>query len=133
TFNVKMDPRVKTSLKDLQLLNELSLKCYHYRLQIAGAMSQLISIRNKVESRKDPNLQWPHLQKEADSIFYSRAAPGAISFTSIDGSLARLINILEEADARPTSQVFESVKKITDDFNQLWLIWSGVLKKIETL
>ena len=31
SFTVKMDPRVKTSAKDLQLQHDLSLSCYNYK------------------------------------------------------------------------------------------------------
>ena len=44
SFTVKMDPRVKTSAKDLQLQHDLSLSCYNY---IKKCMNDLNTVTDK--------------------------------------------------------------------------------------
>jgi hypothetical protein len=44
SFDIKMDPRVKTSAKDLQLQHDLSLSCYNY---IKKCMNDLNTITDK--------------------------------------------------------------------------------------
>jgi photosystem II stability/assembly factor-like uncharacterized protein len=81
SFTVKMDPRVKTSVKDLQLQHDLSLICYNY---IKKCMEDLKTINDKdklTAVRKHLN-----------------------SFTSLQ-------NTLQDGDWQPTTQLIKAVNE----------------------
>jgi hypothetical protein len=81
TFAIKMDPRVKTSVKDMAVQHDLSITCYNY---IKKCMSDL-----KTVSDKD---QLTAVRKYLNS------------FTSLQ-------NILQDGDWPPTTQIIKAVKE----------------------
>jgi len=84
---VKMDPRVKTSKKDLQLQHNLSLVCYNNIQQYSKLLKAM-----------DPN---------------SDKAKSLSKFLSAFGSLH---NALQGSDWPPTSQMISNVKKTQAEF-----------------
>jgi hypothetical protein len=81
SFTVKMDPRVKTSVKDLQLQHSLSLTCYNY---IKKCMDDLKTVTDK------------------DKLAAVRKYLS--SFTSLQNSL-------QDGDWPPTTQMIKGVNE----------------------
>ncbi len=81
SFSVKMDPRVKTSVKDLTLQHDLSLTCYNY---IKKCMNDLKTVSDK------------------DKLTAVR------KYLS---SFAGLQNTLQDGDWPPTTQMIKAVKE----------------------
>ncbi|MBK6379189.1 MAG: glycoside hydrolase [Chitinophagaceae bacterium] len=81
SFTVKMDPRVKTSAKDLQLQHDLSLSCYNY---IKKCMNDLKAVSDK------------------DRLAEVRKYLG--SFTGLQ-------NTLQDGDWPPTTQLIKAVNE----------------------
>ncbi len=90
-FNVKMDPRVKTNPKDLQLQHDLSLMCYN---NIKKCMKELEYTDANTEKAK--NL----------SKFIS-------NFTAVH-------NAMQDSDWSPTSQMIKAAKETEQSFIQFY-------------
>jgi photosystem II stability/assembly factor-like uncharacterized protein len=89
SFQVKMDPRVKTSVKDLQLQHDLSLQCYN---NIKQCMKKLETANQNSEAAKTLN------------SFMNK-------FTSIQ-------NVLQESDWAPTTQMIKAANETVAAFAQ---------------
>ncbi|MGZ3847571.1 MAG: WD40/YVTN/BNR-like repeat-containing protein [Flavisolibacter sp.] len=87
-LTVKMDPRVKTPVKDLENQAELSLVCYRAIQQI-----------NQIEQDLNP------AQKQ------SLANKKEIDFAGLRGRFSGLLGLLQESDMSPLSQVVSAVKE----------------------
>ena len=81
TFIVKMDPRVKTSVKDLTVQHDLSLTCYNY---IKKCMAEMKTINDKD--------QLAAVRKHLNSFFSLQSA-------------------LQDGDWRPTTQMIKAVNE----------------------
>ncbi|HEX2684520.1 MAG TPA: hypothetical protein VHL77_11330, partial [Ferruginibacter sp.] len=81
SFMVKMDPRVKTSVKDLATQHDLSLICYNNVLKCQAALRTLTDKDKIAETRKYMN-----------------------SFLSLQ-------NTLQDGDWPPTTQMIKAVKE----------------------
>src|SRR5262249_35437504 len=53
-------------------------------------------------------------------------APGQPSFASINGELMQLLNLVEDADAEPTTQAVAAVKKVEQDHAALLARWTSL-------
>jgi photosystem II stability/assembly factor-like uncharacterized protein len=91
SFIVKMDPRVKTNAKDLQLQHDLSLMCYN---KIKQCMKKLEGLNENTEA--------------------SKTVRGFIDkFTSIH-------NVLQESDWSPTTQMVKAATETGATFTQFY-------------
>jgi photosystem II stability/assembly factor-like uncharacterized protein len=91
-FEVKMDPRVKTSKKDLQLQHELGLMCYN----------NILKCKKALENTGDKN--------SANVKELSR-------YTS---SFERIHNSLQDSDWPPTTQMINAAKETEQAFNKFY-------------
>jgi hypothetical protein len=91
TFEVRMDPRVKTSAKDLQLQHDLSLMSYN---NIKKCMKKLEGVNENAEAVKILN------------SFVNK-------FTSIH-------NVLQESDWVPTTQMVNTAKETAAAFTKFY-------------
>ncbi|CAH0995172.1 Ycf48-like protein [Emticicia aquatica] len=107
TFNVKIDPRVKTSATDLKTQHDLSLACYEGRIKVQAELSKMKELRQRIRMTEEGMKQFE--AKEAD-------------LKKIQSGLAAVHNILQDADAKPTTQVVISAKELLAKLD-------GLLKK----
>ena len=137
TFIIKSDPRIKTSLKDLQLQHDLSLMAYQYRLQIMNALNEIRDLRKKIKKRiadatgtaiTDLN----QCDAQAATLESSPQSSSQASFGRLNNSFASVFNVLQEADVAPTSQAIAAVKDAEQSFKTLFAKWIEVKKKIQS-
>jgi photosystem II stability/assembly factor-like uncharacterized protein len=91
TFQVKMDPRVKTSIKDLQLQHDLSLMCYN---NIKKCMKKLEGLNENAEDAK--------------------------IVTSFINKFTAIHNVLQESDWSPTIQMINAANETAAAFTQFY-------------
>ncbi len=91
TFVIKRDPRVKTSVKDLQLQHDLSLQCYK-NIQAGTAALKSNRIKNETVIK---------------------------TITKYIGEFRTLQNALQESDMPPTIQMINAVKETEKGFQQV--------------
>ena len=101
TFTVKMDPRVKTSVKDLILQHDLSLRCYK---NLQRCMDALNAISDKDEKLADTRKNFSE---------YSR------KFSAIQ-------NILQDSDMPPTTQTIAAATDAATEFEIVWKKFKGI-------
>ena len=136
SFVVKMDPRVKTSLTDLQQQHDLSLMVYQYRMQTMNILNELRDLRRKIKEKlpdatgaaiTDLNL----CDAQAAALEASPQVSKQQSFGRLNNSLASVFNILQESDMPATSQTIAVAKQAEQSFKTLWAQWLEVRKKIK--
>jgi hypothetical protein len=130
---VRMDPRVKTSIKDLETQNALALICYEGRQQSMQVLQEISNVRKQVKtlmlSSKVPN---PQSIKDVNDKLAAmegsnnRRSGGEESFNKLNNSFASVFNILESADMPPTTQAVNAVPVLQMSFKQLLEKWSSI-------
>jgi photosystem II stability/assembly factor-like uncharacterized protein len=113
-FTVKMDPRVKTSLADLQKQHDLSLHCYEYRKQIMEILAATNKLHQQLKELMTKPGQLPANQlKELDSHITAmeNTATGSQEWglNRLNNAFGSLLNILQDTDMPPTSQAQDGV------------------------
>lgn len=136
SFSIKMDPRVKTSLKDLQQQHDLSLMAYQNRLQIMSAINELHDLRRKIKE-KLPDAKGSAItdlnQCDAQAAALENVLPGSQqqSFARLNNSFSSIFNNLQESDMPATSQTISAANEAEKTFKTLWQQWVEVKKKIK--
>lgn len=132
SFTVKSDPRIKTSVKDLQLQHDLSLMVYRDRLKITEALKELQILRRKIKEKL------PGATGSATTAFAECDKQAAAfendpqGFGQIDNSLSSVFSILQETDMPATSQSISAAKDSDGAFKILWAKWEEVRKRMKT-
>jgi hypothetical protein len=88
-FSIKMDPRVKTGVKDLQLQHDLSIMCYR---NIQKCMADLKGL--------DPNTE------------------KAKALSKYSNNFSAIENALQDSDWPPTTQMIQAAKATELSFTQ---------------
>jgi hypothetical protein len=119
---IKMDPRVKTSLKDLQLQHDLSVQAYSSREQILQIINEIsvLKIRTTNQAMIDS------LNKMLNGVPGNQQA----SFTQLNAVLASLHNSLQDSDWPPTTQMVSAMKDAQANFQKLLQRWNEMKKKL---
>jgi photosystem II stability/assembly factor-like uncharacterized protein len=120
---IKMDPRVKTSLKDLQLQHDLSLQAYNNRKQILQIIDEISILKTRTKN-----------QASLDSLNkIQNATRGSqeISFSQLNGSFGSLMDILQDSDMPPTTQMISAMREANINFQKLLQRWTEVKKKLK--
>ena len=142
-FNVKMDPRVKTSLADLKNQHALSTTCYEGRKTAKLAREEIINASNKIKelTSKNANPNLSKLEQGLTTIQGSaggrrgggRPGTGTPSFGSLESNFAGLAGILDETEMPPTSQTIAGVKQTQTQLIELLEKWNKLKKEIESI
>jgi hypothetical protein len=129
-----MDPRVKTSTKDLQLQHDLSYECYKEEeksIVASKQMSGILQQLNGFPGIKDNELKTEF--KALESYLKHLMSPGAMSFSTITGPLGGLVGQMQGADLAPTEQCKALVKSTGKQFDKLWNEWTIVKDHIDAI
>ena len=125
-LEVKMDPRVRTSQADLDLQATYSMRCYrgYQALQeIREGLEQKISTGRKTDKLKA--LRGEGQPEDQDllygSIYY--ADPAAETVVGLQNKFIYLMNLLQGADVRPTSQAMKGVEELEQSVEVLKARW----------
>jgi hypothetical protein len=117
TFTVKMDPRVKSTTKDLQLQHDLSVSMYN---NIVAVLNELQSIANQKHTGKDSTaIGKDEADEETPTPAKTPNAPREQSLRKLNSSLVSILNALQESDVPPTQAMIVAAKKAQADFEAL--------------
>jgi photosystem II stability/assembly factor-like uncharacterized protein len=122
-ITIKMDPRVKTLAKDIQLQYNLSLQCYNARKECMKILDEIRIYRAK--SAGDQNT--PSI-KEIALIESSPQGSTEPSFSRLNNTFASLLNVLQDSDMPPTTQMIADVKAAVKSFTVLKMKWEELKK-----
>jgi hypothetical protein len=133
---VKMDPRVKTLVRDLAAQFKLSKQLYEQWVafsaisdQIAGIRPQLIEVRSKakpdeLKSRIDA------FNAKLDVLIGpegGRADPaGKLTIRSATAKVTTLFSVMQDVDAAPTPSVVNAVAQLQADAQLLMTQWQAI-------
>jgi hypothetical protein len=129
SFEIKMDPRVKTSVVDLQKQHDLSYDCYTGRKEIMRTLNEISRLRSQLKGLQ-PKATGELLKSitEMDVAIsrFQSTQPGSTdpSFARIDNAFAGLFNILQEADQAPTSQTVNAANETKTNYKKLLADWN---------
>jgi photosystem II stability/assembly factor-like uncharacterized protein len=141
-LTVKRDPRVKTSLADLQKQHSLSVTCYEGRLaarkakeEITLAGKQLKDLLNKPGSSKKTITKLEQELAALEGASRGRRGGGGPvgTFGSAESGFASLLSMLHETDMPPTTQMVSGVSLVQMQLKELQGKWNELSKKITAL
>lgn len=98
-LTIKMDPRVKTNVNDLQTQHDVSVMCYNNAKKCIDALKE-------IEIKKDTSLAT--FEKE---------------FPKYQNTFITILSLLQESDMPPTTQMIADAKKAEADFEIVWGKW----------
>lgn len=128
---IRMDPRVKTSLAELQKQHDLSMLCYKGRKKVTAISDETVSLHNQLKELKNKNkaeLTTSLNNFDEEIINIDKGKPGnkLKSFSQVYNSFATLFDILQESDMPVTSHVANAVKDNELQLKQLDEYWSKI-------
>lgn len=128
---IKMDPRIKTSVADLQKQRDLSMICYEGRLRISKFSKETVSVHNQIkelmaESKDNLHTSLSSLDEKIIAIENAKTKDKLKDFSQVYNSFGSLFNLLQESDMPPTNVTIESVGVSKKDFQQLEEVWMKI-------
>ena len=134
-LTVKMDPRVHTSEAGLLQQFTLSKQVYDDLLAgtnaVAGIRGYRAQLGERMKTAQGDNEKLVDHEKEAQALegeAPSRgnrfAAPGADSFSTVNGTLTALLQGLQEADVAPTAQTVAAIRERRAALAKLMQRWA---------
>ena len=122
---VKIDPRVKTSIADLQKQHDLSLQCYEARKKCMEVLNEIRAYRAVLKSQDSLN------KKDERLAALENGSPGSQepNFGRLNSNFAALQNILQDADVPPTTQTIQAVTETQRQLTELLKKWNDIKSK----
>jgi 6-pyruvoyl-tetrahydropterin synthase len=125
---IKMDPRVKTTMKDLQQQHDVSLLMYEERNQCITAMNELRYFRNQLKEKLKAATGNATLKDcDAEAAAFEQSPKGSTEkgFNQLYSALSSVFGNLQEGDMAPTSQTLKAANETSVAFKKLWKSWEG--------
>ena len=131
SFEVKMDPRVRTSQADLEKIHQLAYLCYDGRKRCMEALSQIGMLHQQIKrlsSTTVPELlkQLNELDKSLSLLENPEPAGNNRGFNKMNGDFSGLFSIINESDFPPTLQSTEAGLKLKTDMELILIKWMQV-------
>jgi hypothetical protein len=137
---VKIDPRIKTPLSDLQAQAALQNGAVAGMNQSYDALSQVQSVRAQLkesiakakgklaESLEDLDKQCASLAGATSSTFFGTPPSGKQpeNFSTLNQHFGQLLGIADSADAAPTTQASNVYNELSSDLNTLLKRWNDL-------
>jgi hypothetical protein len=139
-LTVKMDPRIKTSLKDLQAQAALQTGAVSGMNRSYDALDQVESVRTQIketaakskgklaDSLEELGKQCAALAGATTSAFFGTPPNGKQpeNFSSLNQHFGQLLAIADSADAAPTTQAAKVYAELAEQLNSLNHRWNGL-------
>ncbi len=131
TVTVKMDPRVKTSLADLQKQHDYSLKCYQGRIQCRAILEEIKVYRSALKAKMkiaSPEEVEKLAEMEKEAGLLESAAPGSrdSSFSRLNSAFAGLLDLLQDSDWPVTTQAAAAITEAQKQLQELVEKWNAL-------
>jgi photosystem II stability/assembly factor-like uncharacterized protein len=128
-LKIKMDPRIKTSLPDLQKQHDLSLECYDGRKNITLISNETVSIHNQIKTllnkaKGELAISLNNFDKKLTNIENAKSPGKTEDINQLYNSFVSSFNLLQESDMTPTKQAIDAVKDaeiIMGEFDKNWI------------
>jgi hypothetical protein len=123
-IEVRLDPRVEMSREDVQLQTDKSLACYRGYLE-AQAIREAIDALSPEQREARMKLRGKGAPEEPDTLYGSivETPPEEETVVGLQQKFLYLLKLLQQADARPTSQALDAVEKLQERLRFLVRRW----------
>jgi photosystem II stability/assembly factor-like uncharacterized protein len=134
TLTLKMDPRVTTSVADLQMQHDLSLLCYKGKLNCISTLNEIKGFREQLPSKmKNATTaeleKYTAMDKTAARLENTPAGTQEMSFNRLRNNFGSLLNTLQDSDQPPTDQAVSAVAEAKKQLELLLQKWETLNKE----
>jgi hypothetical protein len=126
---IKMDPRVKTTMDQLQQQHDLSLDCYEGKKKLSALQTALSSLRKQVALTL-PLIKKGTLPTALQQLDQSLAAIQNNDLARLNRAFAGVFNVLQDSDMPPTTQALAAGQEAKTGLEQLMLKWDALYKDV---
>jgi photosystem II stability/assembly factor-like uncharacterized protein len=128
SLDVRMDPRVTIADQDLRLQTDLSLACYRAYVRAQELRESIDAAQQPDRREQQMALRGSGSPENPDVLYDSITAadPSQETVVGLQQKLLFMMNLLQAADARPTTQAVEAVKQLTAMVPVLEQRWGGM-------
>jgi hypothetical protein len=134
-LTVQMDPRVKTSVAELQEQFDLSWQLYQLRLTLAPIGKKFDEINEQLTKLKARAAERPDVTEKLEAFVQTLAQfgpphprPGAPPSLFVLDSATRLFSEIQGADAAPTAAVKDAIADVEKRVEPLVQAWGKLLE-----
>ena len=138
TFEIQMDPRIKTSKKDLQTQHDLSYQCYKDHEQTMKTIknlniisAELLDLKTHADGKFKNSIS--RALDHANELIKPLGKKSETSFLSINSSLDNAFSHLQSSDWPLTPQYIASAKNAHNSFLELWQKWKELTIELTIL
>lgn len=144
-LTVKMDPRVKASTADLEKQFLISMQCYESLQQIRATGTQTRQLRDQLKTAResagkgDLSAVLSALDRKVADLegsFAQRGRPGLVrnpdarpTLARLSGDLSTVMNLVQGADAPPTTQAIAALDATSKALSELMTRWIDLKTK----
>lgn len=121
-LTIKMDPRIKTSFKDLQLQHDLSVQAYNNRKELMKIAEEITLAKSKL--RDQTTLEF------LNNLVNGAKGSAETNLSQLNTVFATLQNLLQESDMPPSAGMIASMKKAQNNYEKWKLKWNELKKKL---
>lgn len=127
-LTVKMDPRIKTPLADLQKQHDMSLSCYENKKLLADKLTNTASLHAQIQKllANATGTLSSALTEMDKKISELENAPGNSrekGFNNIRNAFSSIFNILQDTEMPPTTQTVQAYTAAADDLKAANTKW----------
>jgi photosystem II stability/assembly factor-like uncharacterized protein len=132
-FEVVMDPRVKTSKKDLQLQHDLSMACYEGNIKCKKINEEIAALESKLQNAKTKmgDAAYENLVKDIKPFREKMPDGTDKSFQGLNQLFSSAFNQLQANDMAPTNTLINTVKQAKQTLMAQVKNWEGMKTKLE--
>lgn len=130
-LTVKMDPRVTTPMTGLQQQFELSMQSYEGMKQTFAMLEEAKKLQAKLKSANDKDLE-AKLNLLVSGKGGNLPIPvSELPLTRLNGAFGSLLDLLQDADVAPTTQVVSAAKDLQTALANAVKIWNEIKAEVE--
>jgi photosystem II stability/assembly factor-like uncharacterized protein len=131
---IKMDPRVKTPVANLQQQHDLSLQCYNGRKECMKIIEEIrwyrSQLKNQLTALSPPTVnELNKKDKIARELENSPQGSTEPSFGRLSGGFASVFGALQDSDMPPTTQMINAVEELNRQMIDLKKKWEEIKKQ----
>jgi hypothetical protein len=137
---IKMDPRVTTPPEGIAKMNEISLRSYEGISKVRAAQAEIRQLREQLKAAKEKAGQSPVAETIAaldQKAAAMEGAPGGFGprggggtgLARLAGDLLTVMNLVEGADAMPTSQAVAASEQLQKSLSETLSRWGEIKDK----
>ena len=131
SFEIKMDPRVKTSMDELEGIRNMAYICYDGRKRCTEALSLIADLRQQIKlvlPKAKPAIVKNINRVDSLLLLLQNSQPGNPNrgFNKMNSDFAAIFDLLNDSDMPPTIQTTEAAIKAKFDMELLLIKWMEV-------